>query len=74
MLRYVKKMAMGDILEVLVNRFEKVVLDKGDDVFSASNEEGIKKAKKMSQLSSAMMKAVCYSRGWIEEVTLQKGE
>lgn len=38
-----------------------------------ANIEGCK-VRKGSSLATALMKAVCYSRGWIEDVSVNKGE
>lgn len=66
----INRLAFGDVTKVLVDRFNKVV-NNVEDVFIT---EESKYARKCSSLSTALMKAVCYSRGWIEEVTTKKGE
>ncbi|TNV76417.1 hypothetical protein FGO68_gene13186 [Halteria grandinella] len=65
---FVKRMAMGDIIKVIADRFEKA-LTQAPQVY-----KGVQLAKKKACIASAMMKAVCFSRSWIEEVTVQKGQ
>jgi Transcription factor Tfb4 len=48
-----------------------MIISQVDDVFMP--EEGTEvKPRKYSTIATALMKAVCYSRGWIEEVTHHK--
>lgn len=62
-------MAMGDIPKTLIARFEK--LAQQDEVFTGINNAV---APKSSTLSTALMKAICFTRSWIEEVSVLKGE
>ncbi len=43
-----------------------MIKNQGEDVFMASTQEGA--VRKSSAMATAFMKAVCFSRGWIEEV------
>ena len=75
---------MKDVITSLVTTFERIIASpKSDELFTAPSrtaymQEEMKiedvTVKKTSALAQALMKAVCSSRSWIEDVALQKGE
>ena len=66
---YIGKLAFADVRKTIIERFQKVVVNTQDVFVNAS---GV--MKKSSSISTTLMKAICYSKGWIEEVSVQKGE
>lgn len=54
----------------MISRFESLIQNE----FVLQSEEIDKPVKKHSTLATTIMKAVCYTRSWIEEVNVKKGE
>jgi hypothetical protein len=69
---------MKDVSRSLIGTFDRVMGEEQAimELFTAASRDsdGVKQALKGCTLAAAIMKAVCFSRGWIEEVSLQKGE
>ena len=51
-----------------------MVSDQNIDVFTNDSEEvKVSLPRKNSTIATAFMKAVCFTRSWIEEINLHKG-
>lgn len=77
----IKRLAFGEVRQTMVDRFAKIVTNTMiEDVFASTKEGGtageeVKTTihKKNSSMATAFMKAVCYTRGWIEEISKSGG-
>jgi len=70
----IKRMAFGDVTRIIIERIEKIIMDQKIDVFSNESEESkVTLPRKNSTIATAFMKAVCFTRGWIEEINIHKG-
>ena len=69
-----KKLAFSDLRDVILKRIMAVSQDSRL-FFTPDSQDPTKMIrKKHSALASALMKSVCYSRSWIEEVSVKRGE
>ena len=50
----------------MLSRFLQIMQTQNEDVFMAQSQDNT--IRKSSSMATAFMKAVCFSRGWIEEV------
>jgi hypothetical protein len=66
--KMIKKFAFSDVKKTIIERIEELI---SSEAFQQQINSGT--GSKTTSIQTSLMKAICYSKGWVDKITFSSG-